>query len=345
MRVLLAGLGSVGQRHARNLRALLGRDVELLAYRVRGLPHVITPGLSIAAGADVESSLNITVYGDLSAALAARPDAVFVTNPNTLHLPVAVAAAHAGCHLFLEKPISHDLEGVEAFVEFVEARRLVCFVGYQLRFHPGVRALQGMLASRAIGRVITARLAFGEYLPGWHPYEDYRGTHVSRRDLGGGVLLSQVHDLDCVYALFGLPRRLFALGGHLSDLELDVEDTSSVLMEVTVDGQPVPVHVHQDLLQRPARRVYELVGERGRITLDFSAQSIERTDGSGGIAERQTFAGLDRNQLFLDELTHFLACTRGDDVPLVSARDAMQSLRMALAARTSLETGRVMELA
>jgi predicted dehydrogenase len=345
VKVLLAGLGSVGQRHARNLRALLGDDVELLAYRVRGLRHVITPALTIDPGVDVESSLRVKVFADLDDALAARPDIVFVTNPNPLHVPVALAAARAGCHLFLEKPISHDLEGVADLIDVIERGRRVCFVGYQLRFHPGFRALQRMLCAGTIGRLITARMIFGEYLPGWHPYEDYRHTHVARRDLGGGVLLSQVHDLDAVYALFGIPRRVFAIGGHLSDLEVDVEDTASVLLEAVVDGRRVPVHVHQDYLQRPPRRTYEVIGEGGRITLDFTGLTIEREDLEGHVAETQSFAGLERNRLFLDELTHFLACVQGRETPLVSARDAMHSLRMALAARASLETGRVMELA
>lgn len=344
MRVLLVGLGSVGQRHARNLRTLLGDDLELMAYRVRGHRQVITPGLGIDAGADVESVLRLAVYRDLDEALAQKPDAVFVTNPNTLHIPVAVAAANAGCHVFLEKPVAHDVTGVDELIDLLDRKKLTCFVGYQLRFHPAFQALQGILAAKAIGRIITARVLFGEYLPGWHPYEDYREMHVSKRALGGGVLLAQIHDLDLIYALFGLPRRMFALGGHFSNLEVDVEDTASVLMEAVVDGVPVPVHVHQDLLQRPPRRTYDIYGESGRATLDLRASTVTRYGADGSVAESKSFEGFERNTMFLDELRHFLACMRGEETPLVSVRDGVQSLRMALAARTALETGRVMEL-
>ena len=213
MKALFVGLGSIGQRHARNLRTLLGQDVELLAYRVRGLSHVITPRLTIAEGEDVEAALGIRVHRDLDAALAERPDVVFVTNPNTLHVPVAIAAANAGCHLFLEKPISHDLTGVDELLNVIERRRTICLVAYQLRFHPGFRALQRMLAARAIGRIIMTRVTFGEYLPGWHPYEDYRTMHVSRRELGGGVLLAQIHDLDAIFA--HLDRTSSGLGAQV----------------------------------------------------------------------------------------------------------------------------------
>jgi predicted dehydrogenase len=201
-----------------------------------------------------------------------------------------------------------------------------------------------MVAARAIGRIITVRVTFGEYLPGWHPYEDYRTMHVSRRELGGGVLLAQIHDLDAIFALVGLPRRVFAIGGHLSTLEVDVEDTASLLLEAVVDGVPVPVHVHQDYLQRPARRTYEILGEAGRILLDLIAGTIVRLNRDGEPAETESFAGFERNQMFVDELKHFLACVRGAETPLVTAEDARQSLRMALAAREALETGRVVEL-
>ena len=193
--------------------------------------------------------------------------------------------------------------------------------------------------------MLAARLEFGEHLADWHPYEDYRQMPASRLDLGGGVILCQIHDLDCAYALFGLPRRVFALGGHLSRLDVDVEDTASILMECAVGGRPVFVHVHQDCVRRPPSRTCELIGDEGRILLDLRAQSVDVFDGRGRLAARHAFATCQRNQLFLAELRHFLACLRGDEDPVVGVRDGAQSLRMALAARESMETGRVVDLA
>jgi predicted dehydrogenase len=334
LKILLAGLGSIGQRHARNLRILLGDDLELLAYRVRRTSPVIGPDLTAQPDGDVETTYGIRAFEDLDAALDERPDAVFVTNPNSLHLPVARAAAEAGCHLFVEKPISHDLEGVDELAALVERRKLVCLVAYQLRFHPGFRALAELLQEGAIGRLLAARVEFGEYLPGWHPYEDYRQLHVSRADQGGGVILAQIHDLDLVYALFGLPRRVFAVGGHRSQLEVDVEDVAGILLDY--DG--LPVHLHQDLLQRPPARSYEVVGEEGKLVWDYYGGRLEVLR-AGELPEVRRFDGLERNQLFLDELRHFLACLDGAEQPIVDARAGADSLRMAVAAKRSLETG------
>lgn len=337
MKILVAGLGSIGQRHVRNLRTLLGDDVDLLAYRVRKNSPVIRADLSAEEGGDVERAYGIRSFDDLDEALAEAPDAAFVTNPNHLHIPVALAAARAGCHLFIEKPVAHNLDGVEELAVEIERQGLVCFVGYQLRFHPAFRELQRLLAEGELGAVLAVRIEFGEYLPGWHPYEDYRQLHVSRRAEGGGVLLAQIHDLDLVYALFGLPRRVFALGGKRSTLEIDVEDTVTMLLDCGV-----PVHVHQDLLQRPPVRVYELIGEDAKAVWDANAGTLTVTP-AGGEANVLDVA-VDRNDLFLDQLRHFLACVRGDEQPVVDLAAGVDSLRIALAAQRSLETGEVVAL-
>lgn len=344
MKVLVAGLGSMGQRHVRNLRALLGRDVEIVAYRVRKRTQVLTGTLEVEAGSSVEDAYCLHTCDQLDQALALQPRAVFVCNPSRHHMAVALAAAQAGCHLLVEKPLSDRDDGIEDLIALVEQQRLVAMVGYQMRFHPALQRVRQLLEQGAIGRVLSVRAEIGEYLPSTHPYEDYRGTYAARADLGGGVVLSQSHELDYVYWLFGLPRRIFALGGHLSRLDVDVEDTASILMECVVDGRPVPVHVSQDFVQRPPRQTCGIVGDDGKIQLDLRAPTLEVFDSRGELAERQTFSGFQRDQLFMDELTHFLACLRGEETPRVTLRDGAQSLRMALAVRQSIDTGRVVEL-
>ena len=259
LKVLVVGLGGVGQRHVRNLRSLLGEDVSIIAYRVRRLAHVVTASLGVKPDSGVEEEYKIRVHTRLEDALAERPSIAFICNPSSLHVPVALACARAGCDLFIEKPVATELAGAALLLAEVQRKELIAVVGYQLRFHPAFRALEQLVRHRRIGSVLAVRVAVGEYLPGWHPYEDYRQMYASRAELGGGVVLSQIHEFDYLYALFGLPRRIFSIGGHLSDLEIDVEDVASSLMEFAVDDQPLPVHVHQDYLQRPPARSCELV--------------------------------------------------------------------------------------
>ncbi len=344
MKVLMVGLGSAGQRHVRNLRTLLGVDVEFLAYRVRKLSRVLTARMEIEPESDVEHKYQIHTYTSLEQALNQKPDVVFVCNPNSLHLPVALEAARAGCHLFIEKPLSHTLDGVEELLDVVDRRGLTALVGFQLRFHPYLVKLHTLLQEHTIGRIVAVKIEKGEYLPGFHRYEDYRQMMESRRELGGGVLLSLIHDVDSVYSFFGLPRRVFTLGGHLSNLKIDVEDVASMLMDFRVDGHAVPVHIHLDFIQRTPRWTYDFIGDAGKISLDLQAPALSVYNQNGDVIEALTCDNFQRNQLFLDEMKHFLNCLQGKETPAVTLQDGVHSLRMALAAKESLETGKVVEL-
>src|SRR5262249_17927426 len=163
------GLGSIGRRHLASLRTL-------------GWPHIrlyrtghSTQSAALWAG--------IPVDFDLGTALARRPLAVIVSNPSALHVPLALDAARAGAHLFIEKPLSHDLAGVAELESLVAARGLTALVGFQLRFNPGLRQIRAWIRAGAIGTVVSAQVHWGEYLPDMHPWEDYRVGYAARPEL------------------------------------------------------------------------------------------------------------------------------------------------------------------
>jgi len=339
-RCLFVGLGGIGQRHLRNLRALRGTGLDVHAYRVRRERQVVTDTLDVAPGEDLEAKYGIAVHADLDQALAERPDVVFVTNPSSLHVDIARRALEAGAHVLVEKPLSHSLEGVAGLLEASRARNLVGYVAYQLRFHPGFLRAQEILEQGLLGRPLLAEASVAEYLPGFHPYEDYRRMYASRRELGGGVTLSQIHEIDLLLALFGRPERVFSLGGKLSSLEVDVDDVSSSLLEFRGSaGRVLPVRLHQDFLQRPPERRLVIVGERGKLEWSLSARNLRRFGAEGELCESHDYSELPRNRLFEAELSHFLACVERGESPNVSLQAGAQSLAVALSILESQQSG------
>jgi len=344
VKVLIVGLGAIGQRHARNLRTILGPAAQFVAYRVRGLGHVVTPQLEADASLDVEREYGIRSFDTLDAALATAPDIAIVANPSSMHVRVSLACARAGCDLFIEKPISDSVDGVAELAETVRRGGLIAMVGYQMRFHPTFERLRNLVADGRLGNLLSVRATVGEYLPDWHRYEDYRQMYAARADLGGGVALTQIHEYDYLYALFGMPRRIFALGGHLSRLEIDVEDAVSALMECRRDDRALPVQLTQDYLQRPASRTCEVIGDRGKLLADFAARTVTYWDSATGEQHVDRVESFDRNELYLREMRHFLACVAQRGRPVVDLDDARASLEMALAAKRSIESGSVVEV-
>ena len=321
MKFLIAGYGSIGRRHLRNLLALGENDILLYRSKRSTLPED-----EIAA---------YPVETDLRAALAHRPDAVIISNPTALHLDVAIPAAEQGCHILLEKPIAHNLERIPELRAALARGGGQLLVGFQLRFHPTLRKAAELLAAGAIGRPVSARAAWAEYLPAWHPWEDYRAGYAARADLGGGVLLTLCHPFDYLRMLLGEYRVVSALGGSLGDLGLAVED----LAEVGVRFESGAVGtIHVDYLQQPPSHTLEITGTQGSLRWDNADGSL--TLFRAGEPGPETFLppqGFERNTLFLDELRNFIAAAQGEAEPLCTLDDGARALEIVLEARRRLE--------
>ena len=344
MKILFCGLGGIGQRHLRNLRQLLGDELQVHAYRVRGQRIKLRDNLTVDEGADLERDYAIVVHHDLAEALAEKPAAALICNPNSLHVPVALECVRAGVPVFMEKPLASDLAGIDKLLAEVEQRRLPFHVGYNFRFHPGLQRLKALLESGFFGRLLSVRSEIGEYLPNWHRYEDYRQMYAARADQGGGVVLSQIHEMDLIYWFFGLPRSIVTHGGQLSHLEIDVEDTASSLMRCDNAMGSFPILLHQDYLQRPPVRCFKIVGDAGYAEIDLLANRLRVYGAEGELSEENDFPGFVRNDMFLAQARHFLDCVNGSTTPQVSLHDGLQSLRLALAALRSLKEAREVAL-
>jgi predicted dehydrogenase len=319
MKFLIAGFGSIGRRHFRNLLALGERDIVLYRTHLSTLPD------DEAAGFPVE--------GDLRAALAYGPDAAIVSNPTSLHLDVAIPAALCGCHLLIEKPISHSMARLDELEQAVQKNDVRVLVGYQFRFHPGLQQVRRLLKDEAIGVPVSVRAHWGEYLPGWHPWEDYKQGYAARQELGGGAVLTLSHPLDYLGWFFGEVESLSAFTSQ-KGLKLPVEDEAEIAMRFK---NGVLGSVHLDYLQRPASHWLEIIGTRGTLRWDNFDGSVRlsRAGEDGKAAGWQEFAppaGFERNSMFLDELRHFLDVVKGKAKPACTLHDGEAALRLALSA-------------
>jgi predicted dehydrogenase len=316
MKLLIAGLGSIGRRHLQNLLAMGERNIVLFRSRLSTLPD--------------DELASFPVETDLDAALAHRPDAVIVSNPTSLHLDVAIPAAEAGCHLLLEKPVSHSLERIEELLTAVKRGGSQVLMGFQFRFHPTLQMAAQLLAEGSIGRLVAARAHWGEYLPNWHPWEDYRQGYSARADLGGGVILTLCHPLDYLGWLLGRPELTWACTGTLGDLGIPVEDVAEIVLRFP-NGAIGSVHL--DYIQQPATHHLEIVGTRGTLRWDSADGSLKLYRAAEATWESFTPPdGFERNWMFMEEMRHFLAIARGQAAPRCTLDDGIHALEIAVRA-------------
>ena len=343
MKFLIAGLGSVGRRHMRNLVALGEKDIVLLRSHRATLPE------DELAGYPVETDLR-------EALKKHKPDAVIVANPTSLHLDTAIPAAEAGCHILLEKPISYSTERLDQLEKVVKKSGSKVLVAFQFRFHPGLMRAKQLISEGGIGRVISAHVHFGEYLPAWHPWEGYRKGYAARADMGGGVVLTQCHALDYLPWLVGKVKSVWGFTAKLSDLEVDVEDTAKIGLRFESGALG---SLHLDFNQQPPSHRFEVIGTKGTLKWDLSngatriyrasPESLAISTGmgikAGGEWEAYPLAdGWERNLMFLEQMKHFVAVVRGEVEPICTLDDGVRVMKLISAVHQSQNTGRLIEL-
>jgi len=329
MRALVVGLGSIGRRHARNWAALgLG---PLSVCRQSGIP------------ASEPLGVEAREFSDLDAALNEQPDVVFVTNPTSMHVETACTAVQGGAHVLIEKPIGHELTGVADLLEQANQRKRQLMVGYNLRFHPGLMRVKELVEQQAIGKLVSARAEVGEYLPDWHPWEDYRRGYSARRDLGGGPVLTFSHELDSLCWVLGAPSRVMCMATHASSLEVDTEDVAELVLQFS-DGPLASVHV--DFARRPPRRSLEIVGEVGVLRWEYDeGRVLHYAPATRQWRVEEGDRRFERNCMYLAELRHFVSCVRGEIArPLIDGGQGAAVLAIALAGLRSSATGCAIDL-
>lgn len=335
MKILMIGLGSIGQRHVRNIRRVYGNDVEIIAYRVRRLQQTFSDTMQIRDGVNLEKEHVITSYADLDEALATKPDVVFVTNITSKHMECALKAANAGCDIFLEKPVCDSMDGVEELQRLVNEKKLVLFMGYQNRYHECVKKLREYLDKDVVGKLISVDASFCERLVTMHTYEDYSTTYMARKEMGGGPILNlQIHDIDILTWIFGEPVEgsINAIVGTHSNLKIDVEDHAVISYIANYKGNEVTVTTKSDFFQYPPVHRIVVVGEKGRIELDFNKAEVVLYE-SDGKPQVTTYPDFQRNDMFIEELKDFMECVKTRGVSKMPLEDGIKGLKVALAAK------------
>jgi predicted dehydrogenase len=249
LKVLVVGLGSIGRRHVANL--LARTDVQVAVLR-----------RSPTDAETTKSELGVESFADRDAAAAWDPDVVIVAGPTSAHVETARWALSLPAHVLVEKPLADRTEELAALADAARHAQRIVAVAHNLRFHPALQAIRDAIHGGRIGRLLSARIEAGSYLPDWHPGEDYRVGYAARSELGGGALLTLDHELDLALWIAG-PARLVAGARHRTGtLELDVDDLAEVVL--AHDGGTL-TSVHVDFVDRAYNRRSRWVGEHGTI--------------------------------------------------------------------------------
>jgi len=255
VRILVAGLGSIGRRHARLLAERPEVDL-LLCDPVAECRADVMAAIGRPA---VESA-------DYDDALAAGPALVFICTPNQQHAPMGVAAIAAGADVFVEKPVAETVAEATQLVVAAESAGRRLHVGYMLRFDPGLQAVKRVIDAGAVGTPCAGRAMLGSYV-----------TLLNSRDRDkevrpGSLVIDYTHEIDFIRWILGEISGVQAAGATLGDLERRAQP--NIFQAILTLASGTLVQLHLDYVQYPQRRIFEVYGDRGTVSYDFMTGEI-----------------------------------------------------------------------
>ncbi len=310
--IAVLGLGSIGIRHARNLLAA--------GAKVKGFdPNPERLVLLKELGGETANSREEALAGAGAAVIA---------SPNANHLGDLEAALERDLSVLAEKPLAHTTDGVDDLLERFRDRGLTVFAGFQLRFHPAVKAARQAFDEGRLGTILWARFQMSDYLPDWRPHQDYRLNYTANAATGG-VLFDMIHEFDLANHLLGPAETVTAAAGNSGHMEIESEDIADVVLAHEGGWRSV---LHLDYVSRPRQRVAQIAGTDGLMDLDFDKRRMAIIDAGGETVTDQVFPG-SYDDDYLEEAAAFLKCIKGEGVPLCDGTAALAILQQVIEAR------------
>lgn len=303
MRALFLGLGSIGQRHLRNLTALAAeRGISLHCDALRRGGRAL-PG-------DIANLVAKTYAPEDD--IPRGYDVVFVTSPTAEHhADIGRFLPHTR-HMFIEKPV-YDAAHLEADPPPYGGG--VYYVAAPLRYHPVLAAVRELLPQY---RVLGARAQSSSYLPDWRPGTDYRQNYSARRAEGGGVAVDLVHEWDYLTSLFGFPREVFTIQRKVSSLEIDSDDVALYI----ADFGGMTAELHLDYYGAAPQRTLTLYCEGETIEADILGHRVKLLKAGKEI-------DLPREDIYQNEMNAFLDMIEGRRENPNAVRNAVRVLSLA----------------
>jgi len=330
-RILFIGLGGAGQRHLRIFRELFP-DAKFSAYRRTAKTPLLNSNFSVDSNNTIEDKYELEIYSDIDSAFGSEPDLTVISTPTSSHIEPMMLAVESGSSIFVEKPWSDSLKGFKEFQEKIVEKELDFHISFQRRFHPMIALTHQVLVQNDIGNIMAASFTVYSNVPFWHPYEDWKELYAVRSDLGGGVLLTEIHEIDMVCWFFGLPSSVFCSGGNRSTEDLPIEDT----VQMTLMYDNFSVQVTLCFMHENTKRNFHIAGSNGEISWDEQNNTLTVNTYNDEPKEFSD-SSFSNDDMFIEQAKQF-ATNWSNEKTITSLESASASLAIVEAAKKSINS-------
>jgi len=317
LKIAVIGYGSIGKRHVRNLLDI--KNIEIIICTKQKIKN---PNMK-----------KIKIVKSMLECIEQKPDVGIIANETSKHVKAVNELAKHGVDIFIEKPLSNSTKDLKLLKKTIQKQNIISQMGCNFRFHPCIIKMKEIVEKGAIGKIISVSAESGSYLPDWHPYEDYRKGYAARDDLGGGIVLTCIHEIDYLYWILGDMKEVFSVTGKFSKLKVTSDDMSAIILKFknNVIGE-----LHLDYFQRPNFKSCKIRGEKGIIYWDSDHNEVKIH-----LTNKKKWKTIlkvgkyERNKMYVDEINHFLKCVKTRKPSINDIKEGIRTLEISLGIKKS----------
>ncbi len=254
---LIIGFGSIGRRHTRNIKHLYPNSK---IYLISKTPTNIFKEENLI--------YKRIKFKDLD--LIKNKMIVFICNTPNLHLKTANKFINLKYSIFIEKPISSNIVGLNNFISNMRKNKIVCHLGYQFRYHPLILNVKKLLDKKKFGEIISVQIKCSSFLPSWRSGGNYKNEISANKNLGGGVLLELSHEIDYAYFLFGNFKTVSSHIFKTKFLEINSEDS----IDFILNNKNFNCNIHLDFHSRYKERYIKINLTKATIKVDLIKNKV-----------------------------------------------------------------------
>jgi len=322
MRTLIVGVGSIGERHLR-------------CFGATGRATLSLCETNAALRGQVTAKYGATAFADYEQALAAKPQIIVICTPAHLHIAMAARAVEAGAHVFIEKPLSTTMDGIDGLDALVRERGATVGVAYVYRAHPSLGAMRAAIRSGRFGAPVQIVATCGQPFPFFRPA--YREIYYKDRATGGGAVQDALtHVMNAAEWLVGPVTALAADLDHKVLEGVSVEDTVHVITRHDAVMGSFSLNQHQ----APNEMTLTVICERGTARFEVHANRWRWQTQPGGEWTDEPGAPMERDTWFIAQANAFLDAVECKAPVLCTLDEAAQTLRVNLAILAAAEQRR-----
>jgi len=337
MKALIFGVGSIGQRHLYNLKKLKVDEIAICDVNKK-----IVFSLS--------NKFKIKKFSNIDDAFSFNPEISLICTPSNTHLKIIQKCLKANSHVFVEKPISNSLEGVENSLKIAKKKNLKIAVGYNTRFDNGLALLKKKLNNLEIGRPLSILSQWGNNIRNWnHP--NFLNHYILQKN--GGIILDDSHEYDYLrWLLDDEVKTVYCQTQQLHSIKTSTESLASIILKFK-RGTIATLII--DYVRPRYERNCHIIGENGSLHWEFSRKpstKLYQTKSFSKVTKTKLIKSKNDvkifqqnlNNSYILELKNFINSIKLDQKPFVDGLDAYKTLKIGMAALKSSESGKIISL-